>query len=60
MGDGEDDVSMIAVEKFFGKGLGPNIGILFSTTRTSFAFTTKRNDFGCAAVRANEGGKTTL
>jgi hypothetical protein len=54
MGDSQDDMSMITVEKFFRKSMGPDVCMFFSAARAGFAFTTERDNLSGSAVRTDE------
>ena len=60
VGDGQDDMPMVAVEEFFGHRLGPDVGMFFAATGAEFAFTAKRDGFCFTAMRADVGGKAAV
>ena len=58
--DGQYDMPMVAVEEFFGHGMGPDVSMFFAATGAKFAFATKVDDFYCAAMGADVGGKAAV
>ena len=51
--DGQYDMSMIAVEEFFGHCLGPDVSMFFAATGAELAFTAKVDHFYIAAMWAD-------
>jgi hypothetical protein len=51
---------MVAVEEFFGHGMGPDVSMFFAATGAELAFTAKVDDFYFAAMRADVGGKAAV